>query len=63
MGIVFKNIFFFLFLFTIMEIIELKPKTMEEDTMIMKIVNGYEELEKIKSQTFSKLMFRSPIIW
>ncbi|MFW9866811.1 MAG: hypothetical protein ACFFEN_12020 [Candidatus Thorarchaeota archaeon] len=46
-----------------MEIIELKPKTMEEDTMIMKIVNGYEELEKIKSQTFSKLMFRSPIIW
>ncbi|MFX1478066.1 MAG: hypothetical protein ACFFCI_08035 [Promethearchaeota archaeon] len=63
MGIVIKNIFFFLFLFTIMEIIELKPKTMEENIMIMKIVNGYEELEKIKSQAFSKLMFRSPIIW
>jgi hypothetical protein len=44
-----------------MKIIELKPKIIEEH--IMKITNGYEELEKVKSRTFSKLMFRSPIIW
>jgi len=44
-----------------MNIIESRTKIMEEN--IMKITNGYEELEKIKSRTFSKLMFRSPVIW
>jgi hypothetical protein len=44
-----------------MKIIEMNKKTMEDE--IMKIVDGYEELEKVKSRTYSKLRFKSPIIW
>jgi len=40
---------------------EFRKKTMEDE--IMKILDGYEELEKVKSRTFAKLMFRGPIIW